>query len=70
MTCAGAFGLGVDDPNVKFILYDQSPFKVNAYVQELGRGESVTLIGECTLHYNSSDMSLINHTKNPQNHAN
>ena len=60
MICTCAFGMGIDVPDVKFILHDRSPFTVIDYVQESGRCQRGNEIGECVLYYNLSDISLIN----------
>ena len=48
MIFIGAFGVGIDAPNAKFILHDRSPFTLNDCIQESGRSERLTVIGECS----------------------
>jgi len=60
MICTSAFGMGIDVPDVKFILHDRSPFTVIDYIQESGRCQRGNEIGECVLYYNLSDISYIN----------
>jgi superfamily II DNA helicase RecQ len=60
MICTSAFGMGIDVPDVKFILHDRSPFTVIDYIQESGRCQRGNEIGECVLYYKLSDITLIN----------
>jgi ATP-dependent DNA helicase RecQ len=53
--CTSAFGMGIDKPNVKFIVHYHAPELLAEYVQEVGRGgrdgkpaEALTLISEPT----------------------
>ncbi|EAZ91652.1 RecQ family ATP-dependent DNA helicase [Crocosphaera chwakensis] len=62
VVCTSAFGLGINKPDVRWIVHYQVPFLLSEYLQEIGRGgrdgklaKTLTLISEPTGWLDSSD---------------
>lgn len=60
MICTNAFGMGIDLPDLRFVLLYEIPLSIEDYVQEIGRACRDQKGGESILLFDFSDLKIMN----------
>jgi ATP-dependent DNA helicase RecQ len=61
MVATSAFGMGIDKPNIRYVLHYQAPSSLEQYVQEAGRGGRDGRPCHCVLLLDPADLDVQRH---------
>lgn len=58
MVATSAFGMGIDKPNIRYIVHYQAPGSLEQYVQEIGRAGRDGRPAHCILLFDAADLDI------------
>ncbi|HLK10299.1 MAG TPA: RecQ family ATP-dependent DNA helicase [Candidatus Binatia bacterium] len=61
MVATSAFGLGIDKPDIRYIVHYQAPASLERYLQEAGRAGRDGHLARCVLLFDESDLEIQEH---------